>query len=545
MHYKKRFNVILLIFFCFFLLLNAKFIYLQLIHHHKFYKGAASQRSASVKLADSRGIIYDRSLIPIVNENPVKYAVVFPESITNKKNTKQLLEKATGESNIASKLSSSKPFAKEIRKTSTALLEKLSKSNVLVLDSLQRYGNKNFARHIIGYTSVGHGRAGIEKAYDKFLYSSQGKYIGVVLDAVHHPINSLGVRYLDQKEFKGEFNVKLTLDYHIQKIVEESMDRNKIAGAVVALRVEDGDIVAMSSRPQFEQENVGKYINSDRSELVNRAISPYNTGSIFKIVVTAAALENGTATITDIFRCSGSKIIQGRSFRCSGLHGILDLPDAFSASCNSAFIDIGLRTGKDKMLNMARKFGFGGFTQLNELGINESKGKLPELKYTSDKEVANIAIGQGDILATPLQVASMAAVIANDGLKTEINLVDSIIDSDGKTIKKVKKVTKERIISRDTAAKIKAMMEKVTESGTGKKANIPQFGGAAGKTGTAQTGWVKDNQAKVHGWFVGYFPRKKPQYALVVFVENGQSGSKVAAPIFGEIASGIMKLGKR
>lgn len=544
---KRRILALFTIFLSVFLLLNIKFVYLQFFAHNKFYKQAADQRSMSIKISDNRGIIFDRNFIPLVNNNPVKYAVVFPEFITNSKEVLRLLKKAAGSDNIQDKLKAKKPFAEKMVSFDEALLYKLEENNIFVVDGYERYGENNLTRHIIGYTAAGdgHGRTGIEKAYDKFLYSTRGKYIGIVSDALHHQIEGLGVRYVDEKEFRGEFDVKLTIDFHIQQLVEKYMDKNSVSGAVAVLKVSDGDIVAMASRPQFRQDAIEEYIDSSGTELVNRALNPFNAGSIFKIVVSAAAFENGTSFLTDTFYCAGERKVQDRYFRCTSSHGLIDLTNAFAVSCNSAFIDLGIRTGKENILDMAKKLGFGSFSHLNELGINESKGELPGTKYTSEKEIANIAIGQGDILVTPLQVASMVATVANNGVKTNVNLVDSIIDSDGRFVKRIKSTENKRVFSVQTASKLKIMMEKVTEVGTGKKANIQSMGGAAGKTGTAQTGWRQGDSTKIHGWFAGYFPIKDPQYALVVFVENGQSGSEVAAPIFGEIASEIMKLGRR
>lgn len=544
---KRRVSIILVTLFSVFLLLNIKFIYLQLICHRSYYREAAEQRSVSVKLSDNRGIIYDRNLIPLVGNNPVKYAVIIPELIKDKTEIERLLRQVIVSSDKVNELAFEKPFAEEIISSDAKLLKKLQENNVIIVEGFKRYGDNNFARHIIGYTAAGddHGRFGIEKAYDEFLFSTQEKSIGIVTDALNNSISGLGVRYTDERGFKGEFSVKLTLDYHIQQIIENCMDRHKISGAVVALRVDDGDIVGMASRPQFDQGNISRYIMSSNSELVNKAVSSFNVGSIFKVVVAAAALESGYASPSETFYCNGTRKVQDRYFRCTASHGLLDLVNAFSVSCNTAFIDLGMKTGKDQILDMAGRFGYGCCTQLSELNISESSGILPDRRYASEKELANIAIGQGDILATPLQVAGMVSCVANGGTKVNMNLIDSIINSDGKIIRKIKYTKRERILSRYTAARLKLMMERVTESGTGKKANIPELGGAAGKTGTAQTGWIQDNHAKVHGWFAGYFPRIKPQYVLVVFVDNGQSGSDVAAPIFGEIAGEIMKLGER
>ncbi len=544
---KRRAGTLLAIFFLIALILAGRLFYLQIAAHDKFYRQAAKQRSISVRLSDNRGMIYDRNFIPMVGNNPVTYLVVFPERIPDKREAVRLLGEVSGERDMESKLLSEQPFHIKLNGISGDMKDKLKDNNIFVLDGIDRYGEGNIARHIIGYTASGdgHGRSGVEKAFDGFLYSLQGKHVGVVTDAVHRSIDGLGVRFIDESGFRGEFDVKLTLDYHIQRQIENCMDNRGISGSVVVLEADTGDILGMASRPNFRQDRIESYVNSNGSQLLNRAVSAYNIGSIFKIVVAAAALENSGTLTPNIFHCEGKKKVRDRFFACSASHGVLNLNEAFAVSCNSAFIELGQTVGKDEIIKMAESLGFGSPTHLTGLGLNESLGNLPDSSYSSQKEIANISIGQGEILATPLQVASLVAVAANGGIKTGINLVDSVVDSRGRVVKKIEKVVPERVISRYTAQKLRAMMEDVTDSGTGTKANIQEFGGAAGKTGTAETGWAQGDSTKVHAWFAGYFPRENPKYVMAVMVENGQSGSDIAAPVFREIAEGIMKLGRR
>ncbi len=544
---KRKIGTLLTVFFLIALVMVGRFFYLQVLAHDKFYKQAANQRSISVKLSDNRGMIYDRNLIPMVGSNRVTHLVVFPEKIIDKREATKVLSEVSGESGMYSKLSAAQPFQIKLDGISEDMKERLEDNNIFVLEGDDRYGESNLARHIIGYTAPGdgHGRSGIEKAFDGFLYSLQGKYVGVVTDAVHRSIEGLGVRFINESGFKGEFDVKLTLDYHIQRQIENCMDSRKISGSVVVLKADTGDILGMASRPDFRQDSVELYMNSGGSQLVNRAVSAYNIGSIFKIVVAAAVLENSGILTPNIFHCEGKKKVQDRFFGCSASHGLLNLNKAFAVSCNSAFIELGQSIGKDRILEMAQSLGFGSPTNLSELGLNESKGNLPDSRYSSEKEVANISIGQGEILATPLQVAGLAAVAANNGIKTGINLVDSVIDSRGRVVKKIENAAPKRVLSEYTARRLRSMMEDVTDYGTGTKANIQGYGGTAGKTGTAETGWAQGESTKVHAWFAGYFPREEPEYVMVVMVENGQSGSDIAAPVFREIAEGIMKLGRR
>ena len=546
MPFKKRIYFIFFVVISIITFLTCKIFFLQVFSHNKYYKQASGQRLLSVKLSNNRGIIYDRNLIPLVETQPVKYAVVYPDFIRNKTDTASLLNEISGK-DTKKLLLSKRPFSVEIIKKTANILEKLEKNNVLIVDGIKRYGDKNLARHVIGYVSPkdDHGKSGVEIICDKYLYSTRQKSVGVISNAKQNCIGAFEPRYIDEDYFDGEFDVKLTLDYHIQKIVEDEMNKNAIKGAVVVLNTEDGDVLAMASKPNFEQDSVERYVYKKGTELINRAMKSFNVGSIFKIITASAALQEYKAFMSDYFYCKGGKDLDGHFFRCSSQHGYLSLKDAFSVSCNSAFIELGIRTGKTSLINMAKDFGLNCNTNLDTQGFSESPGKLPDSEFASNKEVANLSIGQGEVLATPVQVATLASIIANDGVKTQINLIDSIIDSKGRVVKNIKSSGRKRVISIETAWKIKRMMELVTENGTGKKANVPEYGGTAGKTGTAQTGWKEGETTKVHAWFAGYFPRESPRYAAVVFVENGKSGSNIAAPVFGNIAREIMKLGKR
>jgi len=547
MPFKKRICFILFLIVLISTFLTCKLFFLQVFSHNSYYKQASGQRLLSVKLSNNRGIIYDRNLIPLVENQPVKYAVIYPEFIKNKEDTARLINMISENGIKKYSLYDKRPLAVEIAKQTTAILEKLKKNNVLLIDSRKRYGEQNLAKHVIGYISSrdDHGKSGVEIICDKYLYSTREKSVGVISNAKQNCIGEFEPRYIDEDFFNGEFDVKLTLDYHIQKIVEEEMKKDEIRGAVVVLDTQNGDILAMASKPDFEQDSIEKYLNKNGAELINRAIKPFNVGSIFKIITASAALQEHKAFMSDYFYCNGGKDLDGHFFRCSSQHGYLSLQDAFAVSCNSAFIELGIKAGKTSLINMAKKFGLSSNTNIKEQGFSESLGRLPEGEFTSNKEIANLSIGQGEVLATPVQVASIVSVIANDGLKTKINLIDSVLDSKGRVVKKLKSTGFERIISIETAWKIKRMMEMVTEKGTGRKANVPEYGGTAGKTGTAQTGWKEGETTKTHAWFAGYFPRENPTYAAVVFIENGKSGASTAAPAFANIARKIMKLGKR
>lgn len=364
--------------------------------------------------------------------------------------------------------------------------------------------------HLIGYVSEG-GNFGLEKAFNDVL----------AVDP-------------ENKTYSG---IKLSVDYHIQKITEEALDNNEITGAAVVVDVESGDILAMASRPNFQMENMAEYMNSQNGELLNRALSPYDAGSVFKVVVASAALENGYSE--DLrFQCDGEMDIDGLEFVCSKKegHGNISFPEALALSCNCAFYEMGETIGESAISACARNFGFGQ-SVLNIPGLDEAIGFIPDNRHATPREIANLSIGQGQVMVTPLQVADMLCTIANGGMRKQLTLIKGFVDDDG-SCQDVKPVTLGRVVNPETARMVKSMLICGVQYGTGAGAYIDGWG-AGGKTGTAQTGWLKDGEPMTHGWFAGFFPEENPKYVCAVLAENGQAGSVSAVPVFKEIGENI------
>jgi peptidoglycan glycosyltransferase/penicillin-binding protein 2 len=270
-------------------------------------------------------------------------------------------------------------------------------------------------------------------------------------------------------------------------------------------------------------------------------------GSVYKLVDLAAIFEL-QPDYNMVFSCPGYIQIADTEFKCSsyekGGHGTVDINTALAKSCNAYFINMSLDLGADPILNMCKTLGLGENTGLTKQGIPEAKGIIPvkdDLKNPGD--IANMSIGQGQIMATPVQVADLVATIANGGVKNSVNIVDSIVNSGGNKVRDLKNTSSQRVLSKTTADRILALMEGVVSDGTGTKANLDAYGGAGGKTGSAETGQFIDGEKIIQAWFAGYFPAKSPKYSVVVFIEDGKSGGEAAAPIFAEIGTEIMKLG--
>lgn len=545
--FKNRFYILFVIFFSILGLLLIRILYLQVFAADNLAKSASVQRITTSSIEKPRGNIVDKNGIPFTNREK-KYTIVLkPLYLENTgENISEIGRILEIDENVLKKqLEDKKPVIIDTDEEKKNELAALKINGISVVYSLKRYDDSTLAGHILGYLNKKDqvGQTGIEKFYENVLKYDNKSTIGFITDARSNLVKGLGYRISKDEGNTGMLDIRLTLDYHIQKIVEDVMTNNSITGAVVVENVNTGDIAAMASKPGFKQDSIENYLHSPDNELFNRATGSYNIGSIFKIIDTAALLESPDILPGNYF-CTGSIKEGGNEFKCSsyseGGHGEVDLTQAFAKSCNPYFIDMGEKIGYRKLVSMAQAFGMGSVTGIGEQGVNEYKGNLPPIDGPySEGEIANISIGQGVILATPVQVADIAATVANGGIKNRVNIVDSVIDRDGNKIREVRIKEGHRIISKETADHIKKLMEAVTDYGTGTAASLEQYGGAAGKTGSAETG----NKDVVHAWFAGYFPRKQPRYSIAVFVENGQYGGKVAAPVFAQIAEEIMKKG--
>jgi len=549
----KRRKLLLIGIYMIFVALMARMSYFQLFQGEELSKAASSQKFADIVIDKARGNILDRNVISFTERGTSSIVVIKTLMLRGREEDIEEISAVLGLK--PAKLRREIDIRKEpiIVETGEEEGRKLVNSRingVSVIYTRKRYDENSLARHVIGYLNKSDqiGAAGIEAYYENILNSGTDKIVGVVTDATDNPLYGLGYRLMDEEEKGKKLNVKLTLDYHIQKIVEEVMEEHNVSGAVVVEDVNNGDIVAIASKPDFDQNRVDEYLDSPGKELFNKAVASYNLGSVFKIIDAASALESHQY-LEDSYFCKGyievgDKIVKCGSYDTGG-HGKVDITRAFALSCNPYFIELSIRMGPERIIDMARKLGFGSITGIKSQGVDESGGSLPDTgkKYFTHGDTANMAIGQGEVLATPLQVADLVATVANGGIKNKINIVDSIIDEDGNKVSNIKKQEGIRVMSKKTSDIIRSMMEEVVDTGTGAVVRLEEYGGSGGKTGSAETGLSSEKGNVVQAWFAGYFPRVNPKYSVAVFVEDGRAGNKAAAPVFEAIAEEIMKKG--
>ena len=263
--------------------------------------------------------------------------------------------------------------------------------------------------------------------------------------------------------------------------------------------------------------------------------------SVFKPFVASVAIENN---ISPLYECTGNIQIGNTYFKCSNHtpHGKVSMNSAMCLSCNTYFIALGQTLGAEKLISLSSDFGLGKSVELADNFYLKS-GKLPTAEsINSPPSLANLSFGQGELLASPLQMAVAYSVFANGGFYRAPTLMKAIIDEDGNTIQKVNLPQKYRILNEDTARRIDEILEDVVTNGNGNKA-YSFITSNRGKTATAQSGWYENGREINHTWFCGYFMANNKTYVVAIFKEDGISGANDCAPVFKELSENIVRLG--
>lgn len=497
---------------------------------------AAQQQSATVlKVAETRGMIYDRKLRPLTGITTKNIAAVLPNE-----QAADVLMRATPidkRAELQQNLTKMRPFLWEVDSTS------LYAKGLEVFPVPQRYLDEQPAVHIIGQIdpATGQGASGLERAYDSLLTSAGGVVqMRYATDALQRGIETSPPEIMDSGYLSGA-GLVLTIDRDIQDIAEQA-SKSMESGAIVIMDPYTGDILASVSAPAYNPNNPADALADSRKPFFNRAFAAYSVGSTFKLLTAATALEMGVSP-GRVYTCNGAIEVLDQVFHCHNLngHGTLDMRGALNHSCNPYFISLALEVGGPALAYKAQQLGFGSRFEAAP-GYFTAAGSLPTLQELSaPAAVANFGFGQGVLTATPIQIATLVSAIANGGGAVTPRLVAGTT-ANGKEITTATVTYSPRTVFREQAAlQVRDMMVNVVEEGSGKNAQ-PAHGGAGGKTASAQTGQYKDGEEVVQAWFSGFYPASKPQYTIVVLVEGGDSGSDAACPVFKEIADGLYAL---
>ncbi|MDO5300913.1 MAG: penicillin-binding protein 2 [Tissierellia bacterium] len=377
------------------------------------------------------------------------------------------------------------------------------------------YSYPTLYAHIIGYANSSLGKSGLESSMNDYLLNRNGnRTLKEISDFIRN-------------EKQDGNSLILTLDTQMQSKARELLQENTEKGSIVLMKPKTGEVLAMASLPDFNAQTIledwDKIQQSDNGALLNRSINGrYPPGSTFK-VITAAGLLQSNVNLS--YEDTGEQVIDGRTFRNAenAIYGDVDLDEALMYSLNTYFVRKGVDLGAPNLGKQADEFAFNQKIPF-ELPISQSefdyKGKL------SMTTLAASSIGQGNVLATPLQMAMVASAVANNGTMMKPYIVSEIEDSDGRTIESTEPETLKESIPSDVAEKLNEYLIDVVNDGSGKNARLNAFQ-VAGKTGTAENATGRN-----HAWFIGYGPAEDAEYAVAVILEEAdESGGSVAAPI--------------
>ncbi len=490
------------------------------------YSAAAEQQALFTLTVDEpRGTVYDRAGRPLTNRQTVVKTVLTPTPQT----VSAVHAALTGPELTAALagLAGRRPFVLTTERA-------FAVPRALTFVCHQQVPAVQPAVHLVGMVNGdGNGVGGLQQIFNDRLRCTEPITVTYTGDAAGGALAGVAA---NQTRPPATGSVTATLDLAAQLALEQAARISR--GAVVIQRPGSGEILAAASFPAYSPARADRALSDPDRPFFNRVTAAYNVGSVFKLCVAAAALEQGVSP-ERTYTCTGA-ITCGQAFHCHKAdgHGTLTMTQALAQSCNPYFIDLAREVGGQAVHDMAVKLGFGRALPLWDDWTADA-GSLPaaEELVRSPAALANFAIGQGSLMATPLHVNAMTACIAGGGVWYDPLLVLSLTDRSGKTTP-VKSSAGRRVMSGDTAALLAAMMQTVVTEGTGRAA-APAGQTAAGKTATAQTGITDRNGAVTQAWFTGFCPADAPRYVITVLVEGGASGGVDAAPVFRAVCESL------
>lgn len=569
--------------------LVARLWQLQFIDRASYTELSLTNRTRLIRLPPTRGRILDANGAPLAVNHPSFTLSIVPAEVNSPRDvirvcspplglTPEKMRELTDRS-----LSAPRFFPFPLKKNISLEEISLIKSRAAGLDGLavetasyRTYPQSQSLCHVIG--TVGEisqgelsdkdrfgyrpgdvvGKTGLEAEYETYLRGVEG-WESIEIDAKGRQLS----RTQGQKPVAGA-DLKLTIDVSLQKFVEQVFTER--AGSVVVVEADTGRIVSMFSKPGFDlnlfspsiTQRHWKTLKEDPLHpLENRSTRGlYSPASTFKIVTAAAALAEGVISPEEKIECKGKMELWGQFFRCWNQygHGKIALHDALVESCDIYFYRLGLRLGADRIARYASLFGMGKPTGV---GLpHELPGLIPTSTWKrrtygrpwKDGETLAIAIGQGYLTCTPIQIAMMTAAVANDGILMKPAIVRRIQGSDGRIIYEHTPVVRSRLpLKPEDLARLKRALRAVVSEpkGTGKRAKIPGLN-VSGKTGTSQVIRMRQNPVegelipyheRTHAIFVAYVDDRPKKIAVVVIAEHGGPGGKNAAPIARKIIS--------
>lgn len=547
--------------------------WIQIVNGEKYSNMAHIQQTRDIPIPAKRGTIYDRKGKELAISASTNTVWARPIEVGKgeklDKTVKKLAEiLEVEEEELKEKLTKKSGLVKlkkwiDKDKADAIRAEKLSGIEIAE-DNRRHYPFGNFAAHVIGHTTDDNrGLVGIERRYDKYLSGLPGRWIKNT-DAAGRQLY-----YGTEKYYEAEngLNVVLTIDeviqHFVEKAVADTLAKTKAKRVfTIVMEPKTGDVLAMAVKPDYnpnepripvDEARLREYETLDQkgksqmwNDMWRNAIvsDTYEPGSTFKLITSAAGMEEGVVTPDSPFYDKGYIIVAGQRLRCwrhYRPHGAQTFTQAVQNSCNPVFVEVGQRLGVDKYYEYIDAFGFSKVTGIDLPG--EGRGIIQNKKYVGPVELGTISYGQG-ISVTPLQLINAISAIGNGGKLMEPRIVKELVDDSGNVIHRYEPKMIRQVVSEKTSRELRTIMESVVSQGSGKKAYIPGYR-VGGKTGTADK--IVDGRyakGKVYSSFISLAPSDDPKIAVLVVVDEPQGvhfGSLTAAPAAHDIIENTLR----
>lgn len=541
--------------------LIGRLVYL-MIFDAEYYQNMAEElheREREIKAA--RGEIVDRNGVVLATNRTVCTISVIHSQIKDPQQTADMLSKELeldrgGVLKKVEKVSSMEKIKTNVDKKTGDRIREYNLPGVKVDEDFKRYyPYDRLASRVLGFTgSDNQGIIGLEVKYEDVLKGTNGKIL-TVTDA--RGIELEGVAE-DRIEPVAGNTLKTSLDYNIQSYCEQAaekvLEEKQAEGvSVLLMNPQNGEIYAMVNVPEFNLNEPYRLNDKTEDQMTdeerqnrlnqmwrNRCINDtYEPGSTFKIITSAACLEEGVVSLDDTFSCPGYRIVEDRKIRCHkvGGHGTETFVQGIENSCNPVFMDIGLRLGSERFCDYFEQFGLMSLTNIDLPG--EAGTIMHKREDIKAVELATMTFGQS-FQITPIQMAVTVSSMVNGGRRVTPHLGVSVLDKKGKTVKTFKYGEKEGIVSEKTSETMQELLEKVVSEGSGKNAYLEGYS-IGGKTATSQT--LPRSAGKYISSFIGFAPADDPQILGMVIIHDPQGiyyGGTIAAPVLRDIYDNVL-----
>lgn len=541
--------------------LIGRLVYL-MIFDAEYYQNMAEElheREREIKAA--RGEIVDRNGVVLATNRTVCTISVIHSQIKDPQQTADMLSKELelDREDVlkkVEKVSSMEKIKTNVDKKTGDRIREYNLPGVKVDEDFKRYyPYDRLASRVLGFTgSDNQGIIGLEVKYEDVLKGTNGKIL-TVTDA--RGIELEGVAE-DRIEPVAGNTLKTSLDYNIQSYCEQAaekvLEEKQAEGvSVLLMNPQNGEIYAMVNVPEFNLNEPYRLNDKTEDQMTdeerqnrlnqmwrNRCINDtYEPGSTFKIITSAACLEEGVVSLDDTFSCPGYRIVEDRKIRCHkvGGHGTETFVQGIENSCNPVFMDIGLRLGSERFCDYFEQFGLMSLTNIDLPG--EAGTIMHKREDIKAVELATMTFGQS-FQITPIQMAVTVSSMVNGGRRVTPHLGVSVLDKKGKTVKTFKYGEKEGIVSEKTSETMQELLEKVVSEGSGKNAYLEGYS-IGGKTATSQT--LPRSAGKYISSFIGFAPADDPQILGMVIIHDPQGiyyGGTIAAPVLRDIYDNVL-----